>query len=291
MATREKRGKGVWRRLVSTTATPGNWQFPTCWRKQSGALHLPVRCAGAVFPWRGKGAGSHWWGSSDLPSKAERWKLTGSKLPWRGGHSHHAAQHDHRWIEVRTIDTDVVVLIMMVAQALPCMDTSGLPLGWAKTTTTSRPWNSCLPRPTEGTCPPCVPSHDWLWHGISIRGAWQEICLGHMELVSRTDRFPGHPCHHASQHPGWHNALHWKICGAPLWPHQSTYGYQRGQKETLRQEELHPAHPTYQGRINSTWGLRLLQIRGPFNRHVHTPHRAWYVDTIPRESSGAPHRA
>lgn len=79
--------------------------------------------------------------------------------------------------------------------------------------------NSCFPRPTEGTCPPC-PRHDQMWHGIRIPGAWEENCLGHMELVSRTDRFPSH---HASQYPGWHNALQWKVCGVLLWPHKPTY--------------------------------------------------------------------
>ena len=37
-------------------------------------------------------------------------------------HVSHAAQHDHCWIQVRTVDTDIVVLTVMVAQALPCMD-------------------------------------------------------------------------------------------------------------------------------------------------------------------------
>ena len=53
-------------------------------------------------------------------------------------HVVHAAQHDHRRIQVRTIDTDVVVLVVMVAQALPCVN-CGLPLERAKTTATSLP--------------------------------------------------------------------------------------------------------------------------------------------------------
>ncbi|KAK3852019.1 hypothetical protein Pcinc_041376 [Petrolisthes cinctipes] len=37
-------------------------------------------------------------------------------------HVAHAAVHDHRQIQVQTVDTDVVVLAVMVAQALPCID-------------------------------------------------------------------------------------------------------------------------------------------------------------------------
>ena len=37
-------------------------------------------------------------------------------------HVVHAAQHDHHWIQVQTADFDVVVLAVMVAQALPCVD-------------------------------------------------------------------------------------------------------------------------------------------------------------------------
>ena len=29
-----------------------------------------------------------------------------------------------------------------------------------------------------------------MWYGISIRGTWDEICLGNVELVSRADWFP-----------------------------------------------------------------------------------------------------
>jgi hypothetical protein len=34
-------------------------------------------------------------------------------------------------------------------------------------------------------------------HGISFHGTWKEICLGHMELISSTDRFPSYLGYHA----------------------------------------------------------------------------------------------
>ena len=37
-------------------------------------------------------------------------------------HVAHAAHHHHRRIQVRVVDTNVVVLAVMVAQALPCVD-------------------------------------------------------------------------------------------------------------------------------------------------------------------------
>ncbi|KAK3887602.1 hypothetical protein Pcinc_008306 [Petrolisthes cinctipes] len=47
-------------------------------------------------------------------------------------HVAHAAAHDHRQIQVQTIDTDVVVLAVMVAQALPCMDELWIDFGTGK---------------------------------------------------------------------------------------------------------------------------------------------------------------
>ena len=47
-------------------------------------------------------------------------------------HVAHAAEHDHRWIQVRTVDTDVVVLAVMVAQALPCVDELWIAFGTGK---------------------------------------------------------------------------------------------------------------------------------------------------------------
>ena len=47
-------------------------------------------------------------------------------------HVAHAAQHDHRWIQVRIVDTNVVVLAVMVAQALPCVDELWIAFGTGK---------------------------------------------------------------------------------------------------------------------------------------------------------------
>jgi len=34
----------------------------------------------------------------------------------------HAVKHDHRRIQVQSVDTDVVILAVMVTEALPCVD-------------------------------------------------------------------------------------------------------------------------------------------------------------------------
>ena len=52
-------------------------------------------------------------------------------------HVAHAAQHGHHQIHVRTVDTDVVVV--MVVQKLPTGDELWLPLGQARTTATLQP--------------------------------------------------------------------------------------------------------------------------------------------------------
>ena len=44
----------------------------------------------------------------------------------------HAAQHDHCRIQVQTIDTDVIVLAVMVAQALPWWDELWIAFGMGK---------------------------------------------------------------------------------------------------------------------------------------------------------------
>jgi len=56
-------------------------------------------------------------------------------------HVTHAAkhEHDHCRIQVRTADTNVVVVAMSVAQALPCVMNFGLLVEWAKIIATSLP--------------------------------------------------------------------------------------------------------------------------------------------------------
>jgi len=44
-------------------------------------------------------------------------------------HVAHAAKHDYRRIQVRTADSDVIVLAVMEAQALPVWMNFGLPVG------------------------------------------------------------------------------------------------------------------------------------------------------------------
>ncbi|KAK3881439.1 hypothetical protein Pcinc_014095 [Petrolisthes cinctipes] len=47
-------------------------------------------------------------------------------------HVAHAAAYDHRQIQVQTVTTGVVVLAVMVAQALPCMDELWIAFGMGK---------------------------------------------------------------------------------------------------------------------------------------------------------------
>jgi len=47
-------------------------------------------------------------------------------------HVTHVANHDHRRIQVRTVDTDVVVLAVMATQTLPCVDELWITCGTAK---------------------------------------------------------------------------------------------------------------------------------------------------------------
>lgn len=47
-------------------------------------------------------------------------------------HAAHAAQHGHNWILIRTVDTDVVVLAVMVAQTLPAKYEVWLAFGTGK---------------------------------------------------------------------------------------------------------------------------------------------------------------
>ena len=125
-ASSVKRGKEVRMHMVSSAVIPGNWQsFQRVDPNKDELFHIPVCCAGAVLPKRVKRAGNHWWWSGRLPSKTKRRK---SVTPFRRrGHSHHAACGICCWTwpssdSSSSVDTDVVVLVVMVTQALPCVD-------------------------------------------------------------------------------------------------------------------------------------------------------------------------
>ena len=79
-------------------------------------------------------------------------------------HVAHAAQHGHHKILVRTVDTDVVVLAVMVAETLPAEDEVWLAFGTGKHFRYlhgSPPANS-LSWTREVTCPPYVSCTNWL---------------------------------------------------------------------------------------------------------------------------------
>jgi len=78
----------------------------------------------------------------------------------------------------------------------------GLPMGPAKTIATSLLVKELPPSAREGTCPSCFARLDWIRHGISIRGTWEEICLGKMELLTRADSFSCDPDYQTSQYSG-----------------------------------------------------------------------------------------
>ncbi|KAK3877519.1 hypothetical protein Pcinc_017762 [Petrolisthes cinctipes] len=127
-STREKRGNRVRRRVVNTAAIPGNWQsFLSVDANKVKVFSFLSNVLVQTF--------------NDDPKELvvtdgeaviclPRQKDESSLAPCCQEeadtriilHVAHAAVHDHRQIQVRTVDTDVVALAVMVAQALPCMD-------------------------------------------------------------------------------------------------------------------------------------------------------------------------
>ena len=54
-------------------------------------------------------------------------------------HVEHATKRDHRRIQVRAVDTNVIVLAVMVTQALACVDELWITCGAGKNIATSMP--------------------------------------------------------------------------------------------------------------------------------------------------------
>ncbi|KAG0725202.1 hypothetical protein GWK47_039077 [Chionoecetes opilio] len=100
-------------------------------------------------------------------------------------HVAHAAQHGHHQIQVRTVDTDVVVLAVMVVQKLPAGDDSGEPLGQAELRYIAAPEIASSLGPKK-TC--ALPMFHAITGGdtVSPSSDMEEICLGNMEHAART---------------------------------------------------------------------------------------------------------
>ena len=137
-STREQRGKGVRRRVVDSAVIPGNWQ--SFLRVDSNKVELFSYLSTML---------------------AESFQEEGKELVVTDGvqvicvpqqedvnslapcnqeeadtrmmlHVAHAAQHGHQEIQVRTVDTDVVVLAVMVVHNLPAGDELWVAFGTGK---------------------------------------------------------------------------------------------------------------------------------------------------------------
>jgi len=137
-ATREKRGKGVRRRVVSTAAIPGNWQ--SFLRVDANKVELFTFLSDVLVQSFHDEAKELVVTDGEAVICLPRQEDESSLAPCGQEeadtrimlHVAHAAEHDHRRIQVRTVDTDVVVLAVMVAQALPCVDELWIAFGTGK---------------------------------------------------------------------------------------------------------------------------------------------------------------
>ena len=138
MATREKRGKGVRRHVVSTAAIPGNWQ--SFLRVDANKVELFTFLSDVLVQSFHDEAKELVVTDGEAVICLPRQEDESSLAPCGQEeadtrimlHVAHAAEHDHRRIQVRTVDTDVVVLAVMVAQALPCVDELWIAFGTGK---------------------------------------------------------------------------------------------------------------------------------------------------------------
>ncbi|KAL8576333.1 hypothetical protein ACOMHN_006256 [Nucella lapillus] len=134
-STRAKRGQGVWRRVVAATAIPGNWQ--NFLRVDSNKTELFRFLSAALMEWFDQE-------DKQLVITDGEAVLSKPLLPdltslapcnheesdsWMLLHASHAAQHEHHAILIRTVDTDVVVLAVSLAQELQPEDKLWLAFG------------------------------------------------------------------------------------------------------------------------------------------------------------------
>jgi len=134
-STRAKRGQGVRRRVVAAATIPGNWQ--NFLRVDSNKTELFRFLSAAVMEWFDQE-------DKELVITDGEAVLSKPILPdltslapcnHEGAdsrmllHASHAAQHGHHAIPIRTVDTDVVVLAVSLAQELQPEDKLWLAFG------------------------------------------------------------------------------------------------------------------------------------------------------------------
>ena len=127
-STREHRGKGVRRRVVDLAVIPGNWQ--SFLRVDSNKVelfsYLSTMLAESFQEERKELVVTDGEKVICVPQQEDVNSLAPCNQEEADHrmmlHVAHAAQHGHHQIQVRTVDTDVVVLAVMVVQKLPAGD-------------------------------------------------------------------------------------------------------------------------------------------------------------------------
>ena len=137
-STREHRGKGVRRRVVDSAVIPGNWQsfLRVDGNKVELFSYLSTMLAES-FQEEGKELVVT---DGEQVICVPQQEDVNSLAPCNQEeadtrmmlHVAHAAQHGHHQIQVRTVDTDVVVLAVMVVQKLPAGDELWVAFGTGK---------------------------------------------------------------------------------------------------------------------------------------------------------------
>ena len=137
-STREQRGKGVRRRVVDSAVIPGNWQsfLQVDSNKVELFGYLSTMLAES-FQKEGKELVVT---DGEQVICVPQQEDVNSLAPCNQEeadtrmmlHVAHAAQHGHHQIQVRTVDTDVVVLAAMVVQKLPAEDELWVAFGTGK---------------------------------------------------------------------------------------------------------------------------------------------------------------
>ena len=138
MATREKWGKGVRRHVVSNAVLPGNWQsfLRVDANKVELFSFLSKELVKTVNAQAKKLVVTDGEAVVCLPRQDDESTLAPCSQEEADTrimlHVAHAAAHGHCQIQIRTVDTDVVVLAVMVAQTLPCLDELWIAFGTGK---------------------------------------------------------------------------------------------------------------------------------------------------------------
>ena len=103
-------------------------------------------------------------------------------------HVAHAVQHGHHQILVHSVDTDVVVLAVIVSATLPGDNEIWVAFGIGKIFLHLAAYQIAASLGTEKslalhTYVPCI---NWLRYCVRIYGTWQENCLDNMEFIPRS---------------------------------------------------------------------------------------------------------